>query len=172
MPETFKEYRDRVLGYLGDQDPIKVQEQTPRRLRALVADLSSDVLQFRPEDGEWCIVEIVLHMADAELAMGWRLRNMLATPGVQLSWFDENKWSQVLEYSRKDFRQALDLFLNLRRSNLELLRFIPRDKWDLYNGVHSVRGSQSVSEFVRLEAAHDLSHLRQIEHAMEAYRSL
>ena len=171
MSETFQEYRDRVLGYLGDQDPIMVQEQTPRQLRTLVSELSSDVLLFRPKDDEWCIVEIVLHMADAELAMAWRLRNMLATPGVQLSWFDENQWSRALDYSRKDIRQALDLFTNLRRSNLELLRFIPRDKWDLYYGVHSLRGRQTISEFVRLEAAHDLSHLRQIEQVLAVNRA-
>ena len=171
MSETFQEYRDRVLGYLGDQDPIMVQEQTPWQLRTLVSELSSDVLLFRPKDDEWCIVEIVLHMADAELAMAWRLRNMLATPGVQLSWFDENQWSQALDYSRKDIRQALDLFTNLRRSNLELLRFIPRDKWDLYYGVHSLRGRQTISEFVRLEAAHDLSHLRQIEQVLAVNRA-
>jgi hypothetical protein len=171
MSETFEEYRDRVLGYLGDQDPIMVQEQTPRQLSALVSELSSDVLLFRPKDGGWSIVEIVLHMADAELAMGWRLRNILVTPGVQLSWFDENQWSQALEYSRKDIRQALDLFSNLRSSNLELLRFIPRDKWDVYYGVHSVRGRQTISEFVSLEAAHDLSHLRQIEKVLAANRA-
>ena len=170
MSETFQEYRDRVLGYLGDHDPIMVQEQTPRQLRTLVSDLSHDVLLFRPRDGEWCIVEIFLHMADAELAMGWRLRNMLAAPGGQLSWFDENKWPQALDYSRKDIRQALDLLTSLRRGNLELLRFVPRDKWDSYYGVHSVRGRQTVYEFVRLEAAHDLSHLRQIEQVLAANR--
>ncbi len=171
MPETFQAYRDRVLGYLGDQDPIMVQERTPRLLRTLVSELSSDVVLFRPKDGEWCIVEIVLHMADAELAMGWRLRNIVATPGAQLAWFDENQWSKALDYSRKNLRHALDLFSNLRRSNLELLRSIPRDKWDSYYGVHSVRGRQTVSEFVRLEAAHDLSHLLQIEQVLEANRA-
>jgi predicted metal-dependent hydrolase len=30
-------------------------------------------------------------------------------------------------------------------------------------GVHEVRGRQTVEEFVRLEAAHDLNHLRQID---------
>ena len=107
-------------------------------------------------------------MADAELAMGWRLRSMLATPGVRLPWFDEYQWSQALDYRRKDMRQALDLFSSLRRSNLELLRSIRRDEWDSHFGVHAVRGRQTVSDFVRLEAAHDLAHLRQIERVLAA----
>jgi predicted metal-dependent hydrolase len=34
-------------------------------------------------------------------------------------------------------------------------------------GVHEVRGRQTVEEFVRLEAAHDLNHLRQIDRILE-----
>jgi hypothetical protein len=36
-----------------------------------------------------------------------------------------------------------------------------------YYGVHEVRGRQTVEEFVRLEAAHDLNHLRQIDRILE-----
>lgn len=36
-------------------------------------------------------------------------------------------------------------------------------RWLECYGVHEVRGRQTVKEFVRLEAAHDLNHLRQID---------
>jgi predicted enzyme related to lactoylglutathione lyase len=38
------------------------------------------------------------HLADAELAMGWRLRSMLATPGVHLQWWDEHLWSEKCNF--------------------------------------------------------------------------
>ncbi|HLK19411.1 MAG TPA: DinB family protein [Bryobacteraceae bacterium] len=44
--------------------------------------MSPEVLIRRPAPEKWSIAEIVAHLADAELAMGWRLRNMLANPGV------------------------------------------------------------------------------------------
>jgi len=163
MAETFEEYRDRVLGYLGDLDPITVQQQTPERLAALLKGVPAGTLGFRPAPRKWCIHEIVVHMADAELAMGWRLRNMLASPGVQLPWFDQDVWSEALEYRNRDLARALELFGSLRRSNLELLLSMPRSRWDSHHGVHSLRGRQTVAEFVRLEAAHDLDHLQQIE---------
>lgn len=163
MAETFEEYRDRVLGYLGDLDPITVQQQTPGRLSALIEGVPAEILPFRPAPGKWCIQEIVIHMADAELAMGWRLRNMLASPGIQLPWFDQDVWSEALEYQNRDLARALELFGSLRRSNLELLLSVPRSRWDSHHGVHSLRGRQTVAEFVRLEAAHDLDHLQQIE---------
>jgi hypothetical protein len=51
----------------------------------------------------------------------------------------------------------------LRESNLRLLQSVPRARWVECYGVHEVRGRQTVEEFVRLEAAHDLNHLRQID---------
>jgi hypothetical protein len=51
----------------------------------------------------------------------------------------------------------------LRESNLRLLESVPRARWVEFYGVHKVRGRQTVEEFVRLEAAHDLNHLRQID---------
>jgi DinB superfamily len=68
MAETFEEYRTRVLSYLGDQEPIGVQQATPSQL------------DRRPAPEKWSIAEIVAHLADAELAMGgdcetcWRIR--------------------------------------------------------------------------------------------------
>ena len=32
MTETFDEYRGRVLSYLGDRDPVRVQRGTPKQL--------------------------------------------------------------------------------------------------------------------------------------------
>lgn len=54
-------------------------------------------------------------------------------------------------------------FRALRESNLALLRSVPRQEWDASYGVHDKRGRQTVVEFVRMEAGHDLNHLLQIE---------
>jgi hypothetical protein len=55
------------------------------------------------------------------------------------------------------------VFRALRESNLRLLESVPRARWVECYGVHEVRGRQTVEEFVRLEAARDLNHLRQID---------
>jgi hypothetical protein len=54
----------------------------------------------------------------------------------------------------------------LRESNLRLLEPVPRARWVECYGVHEVRGRQTVEEFVRLEAARDLNHLRQIDRTL------
>jgi hypothetical protein len=163
MAETFEAYRTRVLSYLGDEEPIGVQRATPSQLDRRLRDVAPGELIRRPAPEKWSIAEIVAHLADAELAMGWRLRNMLANPGVALTWWDQAAWAERLGYAQQDASLSAGLFRALRESNLRLLASVPRERWVECYGVHEVRGRQTVEEFVRLEAGHDLNHLRQID---------
>jgi hypothetical protein len=162
MSESFDEYRTRVLGYLGTRDPVRVQAATPRRLERMLEGVSRRVLVRRPAPRKWCIAEIVAHMADAELAMGWRLRSMLAAPGVPLQWWDEHRWSEVCRYASIPVPRSLALFRALRAANLDLIRGVPPRRLTACYGVHERRGRQTMRDFVVLEAAHDLNHLRQV----------
>lgn len=74
MAETFEAYRNRVLGYLGDADPIGVQVATPSQLDRRLRDGAPELLIRRPAPDQWSIAEIVAHLADAELAMGSKRR--------------------------------------------------------------------------------------------------
>jgi len=170
MAETFEEYRTRVLGYLGGRDPMRVLQSTPARLERRIGGASRRTLGRRPAVGKWLVVEILAHLADAELAMGWRFRNMLATPGVTLQWWDEQLWSEKCNYAQSDPRRSLAVFRALRESNLALLRPVSREMWRSCYGVHEKRGRQTVEEFVVMEAAHDLNHLVQIERLTEGKR--
>ena len=163
MAETFEAYRNRVLSYLGDEDPIGVQQATPSQLELRLREVAPAELIRRPAPEKWSIAEIVAHLADAELAMGWRLRNMLANPGVALTWWDEAAWAERLGYAQQEASLSAGVFRALRESNLRLLESVPRAQWVECYGVHEVRGKQTVEEFVSLEAAHDLNHLRQID---------
>jgi hypothetical protein len=167
MSESFEEYRARVLSYLGDRNPMRVLSNTPARLRRLTSGVSSRALAKRPAVGKWSIVEIVAHLADAELAIGWRFRNMIATPGVRLQWWDEQLWSEACHYSTIPVAASLELFGSLRSSNLRLLRSLSQKQLECCHGVHDKRGRQTVANFIRMEAAHDLNHLRQIAGILE-----
>ncbi len=166
MAESFEAYRNRILSYLGDQEPIGVQKATPSQLDRRLRKAAPEALIRRPAPDKWSIAEIVAHLADAELAMGWRLRNMLANPGVALTWWDEAVWAERLGYAQQEANTSAGVFRALRESNLRLLESVPNKRWVECYGVHEVRGRQTVEEFVRMEAAHDLNHLRQIDHIL------
>jgi hypothetical protein len=63
---------------LGDGDPVEVIVSTPDTLQALLGKLSADKIEMRPAPGKWSVREIMAHLADCELAFGFRLRQAAA----------------------------------------------------------------------------------------------
>lgn len=167
MPESFEAYRRRVRGYLANRDPLQVLRCTPTELEQLVADLPRTAAARRPKPEKWSVLEIVAHMFDAELAFGWRIRSVVAEPGTALPWFDQDKWADRLQYISRHLGVELRQFRALREANLVVIESVPQSVWPDYYGVHEVRGRQTLADFVEMEAAHDLNHLRQIGERVE-----
>src|SRR5262249_7613899 len=115
------------------------------------------------------IAEIVAHMADAEVAIAWRLRQVLSNNAVSLQAYDQDSWAKTFNYSRRDTRQSMAYFTSLREANLTLLKSVSRKLWDNY-GVHQERGNESINHVVRMVAGHDINHLRQIEGILKGKR--
>lgn len=162
MSETPHQYRDRILSNVGDRDPWDVLTSTGPRLRQLVSGRSDQELARKPAPGRWSVREILAHLADCEVVIGWRIRTILATSGATLQPFDQNRWAEVFQYADAPVTESLDLFEISRRSNVRLLRTVDASLLENF-GMHEERGRESAAHLVRLNAGHDLNHLRQIE---------
>lgn len=151
-------YVARMLELLGDQDPILVLEATPTRLETLLLGLGDDV--DRPyAPGKWDARHILAHLADVELGVGFRVRQMVA--GVEtLQPFDQDAWAAP--YGRLEPTLALETFRALRAWNLARYASFTFEDW-LREVHHPERGPFSVDLSVRVSAGHDLSHLAQLE---------
>ena len=169
MQETVQEYTQRLFSYVESRDPLRLQEAAPKKLAALIRGKTRKQLSRRPAQDTWSIAEIVAHLADAELATSWRLRQVLSNNAIPIQAYDQDLWARTFDYSRRDPRQSLNTFRALREANLALLKSVPRKLWDNY-GVHQERGNESVSHVMRMVAGHDLNHLRQIEAILNGTR--
>ena len=58
---------------LGERDPVEVIAQTPGRLAQKIEGLSAAEIEARPAPGKWSVREIVAHLADCEIAFGFRM---------------------------------------------------------------------------------------------------
>ena len=67
------------------------------------------------------------------------MRNMLANPGVALTWWDEAAWAERLGYVQQDASLSAGTFRALRESNLRLLERVPRAWWVECYGVGGKR---------------------------------
>jgi DinB superfamily len=165
MSETAQQYVDRILSNVSGEDPWQVLATTPTRLRRLVAGGQPGDLVRKPAPDRWSVAEILAHLADCEVVTGWRLRNILATDGASLQPFDQNVWAAAFNYDRAPAADSLDLFEANRRGNLRLLRAVAPAALE-HHGMHAERGRETVAHLIRLNAGHDLNHLRQIEHLL------
>jgi len=162
MQEAAQEYKERIFGYVAKDDPVKIQSATLKKLSRLISHASTSRLRKKPAPGKWSATEILAHLADVELVVGYRIRAVLGAPGTPIQGFDQDKWAEAMAYSKRDARKSLESFIALRKTNLALLKSLTPAQWK-YHGMHSERGEESIETIAKLNAGHDLNHLRQIE---------
>lgn len=162
MKETPQEYIQRILGHVEGQDALKVQAGTAKKLEKLVKGVSPAKLRKRPAPEKWSVAEIVVHLADTEIAGSWRIRSILGAPGTALQAFDQDAWVTAMHYEKRDVRKAIEQFRVNREANLALYKTLTPEQWKLH-GMHAERGQETVEHIARLFAGHDLNHVKQIE---------
>jgi hypothetical protein len=166
--ETAAAYKARILSYQEGADFLELQAVAPERLAALVDGLTTEQLARRPAPDKWSIQELVAHLADDELVGAYRLRMVLSSPGAPLQAFDQDVWARTGRYSEMDVPRSLQLFRVLRYANLQLLRSLSADEWNMY-GLHAERGVESVRDMAMHFAGHDINHFKQIEAIRQTY---
>jgi hypothetical protein len=153
-------YRDRILGLLGERNPIESLPETAARVEALARKLGEARLSRSWGEGKWTGKQILAHLADAEVGVGFRVRQVLAEENHRIQPFDESAWAR--RYTEVDHETALASFLALRRWNLALFRSLrPADL--AREAFHPERGPETLGTIIRLLAGHDLNHLAQLE---------
>jgi len=163
MAETFQEYAQRIRGYLGGKDPMQAMQQAAAELAALTQNLSDAIARKSPEPGKWSISEIIAHLADTDLAAGFRFRAIAGgEDGVPLAGYDQNLWAEAGNYRAAKIGDSLKTFLAIREGNLRYLKGLPESSWNKY-GMHSERGRETLRDLVVLVAGHDLNHIAQIK---------
>jgi hypothetical protein len=166
MSETAQQYTQRILANAAGQDPIKIQSATPKKLARLIKGVPTAKLRKRPAPEKWSVAEILAHLADVEIVIGWRMRSILGAPGTPVQAYDQNAWVIAGHYEKRDLRESIELHRVVREANLALLKSISPDQWKLY-GQHSERGQESIEHIVRMVAGHDINHIKQIERILK-----
>lgn len=166
MSESFQEYKARLLGYVGARDPVEVIRETPAVLEPIVRSVPAERLTVPPAPGKWSIAEILAHLADDELILGYRMRSVLVTPGSEVVAFDQDRWAGTMRYRDIPAQISLDAFRQFRRWNLEMLDRLSPEEWGR-SGIHQERGKESVRDMVLIYAGHDINHMNQIRQIVE-----
>jgi uncharacterized damage-inducible protein DinB len=162
MTETLEQYTQRIVSNAEGQDPVKIQSETNKKLGRLIEGVPAAKLRKRPAPEKWSVAEILAHLADVEIVIGWRMRSILGHPGTNVQAFDQDSWVASGHYEKRDPAKSLEVHRVLREANLALLESLTPDQWKQF-GQHSERGQESIERIVLMVAGHDINHIQQIE---------
>ena len=162
MNETVQQYSQRILGHVEGKDPLKAQSATAKKLERLVKGAPASRLSKRPGPDKWSVSEIIAHMADTEIVIGWRIRSILGAPGTPIQAYDQDAWAGAGLYAKRDPRRSIELFRAVRDANLALYKSLSPEQWK-YFGMHAERGEESLERIALMIAGHDINHILQIE---------
>lgn len=140
---------------------------TPGALAELAESLGPARIAIAPAPGKWSPAQIFAHLADCELAFGYRLRQTLAQDPAKypaeaahvIQPFDQDRWAT--HYNAISARQALAAFTALREWNLILIRNAPAHAASI-PVTHPERGTMTFQTIVETMAGHDINHLQQL----------
>ncbi len=162
MSETPQQYTQRMIANAQGQDPVKVQSATNKKLARLIKGVPTAKLRKRPAPGKWSAAEVLAHLADVEIVVGWRMRSILGAPGTPIQAFDQDAWVVAGHYEKRDPHKSIELHRVVREANLAVLKSLSPEQWK-HCGQHSERGQESIEHIVRMMAGHDVNHIAQIE---------
>lgn len=146
--------------HVGNHAPLEAISETPQRLAELVKTIGPERLQTSPAPGKWSPRDILAHLADAEIAFAFRLRQTLAEDHHVIQPFDQDLWAK--SYSSYDAQLGLAAFSALRALNVALIRSVKPA--DLSKPVtHPERGTMTFQTIIETMAGHDRNHVKQIE---------
>src|SRR5258708_31185940 len=75
---------------LGSTDPLKALAETPRKIRSLLGKWSRKPWDKRYAPGKWSARQLLIHLAQAELALTTRVRFAASQDGYLSMPFDQD----------------------------------------------------------------------------------
>jgi uncharacterized damage-inducible protein DinB len=146
---------------LGSVRPLAALRAAPARIARALRRVPRGLVTRRPARGEWAVSEVVSHLADAEIALAFRIRKVATEPRQLLVAWDQDRWADGGQYRRTPLRETLTTFTTLRRSNLAYVARLSAAQ-RRQHGRHPEYGRLTILQMLAHWADHDLNHLEQI----------
>jgi uncharacterized damage-inducible protein DinB len=142
---------------------LDAAEKSPKQIAAAVSGLPDKTLRYKPSADQWCILEVLGHLADIEIVYAHRLRQMLADEKPVIAPIDQDAWARNLGYLDSPAPELIALYGLNRHHTLRLLR--RRKSIDLEKSAYhpELKHDVTVAEYVERIGTHGANHLAQIE---------
>jgi hypothetical protein len=151
--------------FLGERDPFEVLAETQLSIPAIAERLGAEGLHRSYAPGKWTAAQVLAHLADCEIAFGFRVRQIVSEPQLPIQPFDQDLWARY--YPGANGLEAAKTFQTLRAWNLSMFRLLGKDELNR-TANHPERGPEKAETVIRIMAGHTLNHVAQLETILAA----
>jgi hypothetical protein len=146
-------------GLTMNSQMIDAFEHGTQKVRAAITGLTPPQLQLFPVPGTWSIHQIVVHLADADLARSDRMKRIIAMDNPILQAWDQSRFAQRLHYHEQSLEDALAMMELDRKQMARILRRLPESAF-ARKGMHTESGELTLAQMLDRGVRHVDHHLK------------
>ena len=137
-------------------------------IRALLAGISQEEAQIKPNAESWSILEVLCHLYDEEREdFREHLDFILHRQHEEWHSIDPQGWVTERKYNQQNFSEKQAAFFSERQKSLVWLNELAAANWEtVYTSQH---GSMTAGEMFACWVAHDNLHIRQLVELRRKY---
>lgn len=145
---------------LEGRDPLLAMRDSSASIVGLADRWTPEQFERRSAPGKWTAREIIVHLAQAEFALGARARTALTVDDLQAPSFEQDGWLKL--EPKISGSTALHLFKALAQVNLALYASLSVAQRQT-PFTHAEYGRLTVDWLIYQQAGHQVHHLKQLE---------
>jgi hypothetical protein len=154
---------------LGPREVANALRAALLAVRVECTGLPAAVLRWHPAPGEWCVLEVIGHLIEAEeRGFAGRVRTLLTEADPQFRTWDQDAVARERRDCERDLGGLLAEWTRVREASTTLVETLRAE--DLPRaGRHPAVGRLSVGDLLAEWVHHDRNHQRQILANVQAY---
>jgi hypothetical protein len=146
---------------------IDILSRTPAAIRALLDGVSDEWVHGNLGEGTFSPYDVLGHLIHGERSDWIPRARIILEEGEGRPFPPFDRYAQFTESAGKSLADLLDIFAELRETNIAILRGMPLTEENLSKrGTHPDFGSVTLRELLSTWAVHDLNHIMQIVRTM------
>jgi hypothetical protein len=146
--------------HLEDREPLGAMRRTVARVGALVSGWTPLQWERSYAPNKWSARQVLVHLAQTEIALGSRARLALTLPNYTSQSFEQDAW--MAREAGLSGRDAADAFISLSRMNTAFFAGLSADDRQI-PFTHPEYGALTVDWLIYQMAGHQIHHLKQLE---------
>ncbi len=144
---------------LAGRDPLPVMRENVHAVQEMTRGWDEARFNRPWAPGKWTGRQVITHLAHTELALGYRARMALSTPGYAAQKFDQNDW--IARETIVAGPEAVAAFAAMSRLNAALFEGLSAADRAVSMS-HPEFGSITVDWIIYLLAGHQIHHITQL----------